>query len=188
MTGGLVDNGTAGTDDSDVIQSAVTATPDGGVLVLAPGSYTLTTKVSGTKSITIKGYGAVVGYTVTWGAMEFIGTAKADTVLTANADFQDADIHVTSAANCAEGDLVKVWDTSAFTSTYPNIKYGEITRIRSISVANLFIQDSIIGGYITGNTATATPITPITVNVYGIKFSAPDKTGAYNAIRIRVWS
>jgi hypothetical protein len=183
--GTVYSSGAIGTDDVQ-LQEAFDHCPADGVILIVPGTYlTLTAKVSGTKSVTIIGYGATVYYTITWGAIEIVGTVKTDSLLTASTVSLDAHVHVTSVADMVVGDLIKVWDTSAFSSTYANIKYGEMSKIRSIDTLVVTCQDSIEGTYTTGaNAASTTVYTPCRVSVYGLRFKAPDRTGDYNGLHL----
>ena len=163
------------------------------VIVIVPGSYTITsptTDVTG-KSFTIYGYGATITNTATtYQLFDFFGTvvdASDASVLTASPVANDIHVDVTTATDYSTGKLIKIYDDEIFGhegGIYDRVYRGEISKIDSVATKVINLQDSLFSGYLTGSNANAVPITPISIKIYGLKIVQPSSTGSYQAIRI----
>jgi hypothetical protein len=191
--GAIIDSGVAGVDDSRVITSAFTACPQNGNLTFI-GGFLLKTPVKNVdKSANI--YAADASFTIDPAllghALNLSGSLKPTVNLSENATRGDNHVHVISAAGISVGDVVIIYDNVIFSPSYPyvdashpGLKSGESTIVSAINGNIITLADSLEGSYTTVNNAVLSPRKPITVNITGGEFIAPDSTQMYYHIRI----
>lgn len=167
---------TGATPCGDNLQLAATAA-EGNVLLIPPGTY----DCSDTNTIILAdktflfGYGATLDFSGASGYGSRVvaqGTVGSPIDLTVNADEGDSVITVTSVAEIAAGDYLRISSdalvpTDAIGGTTTQ-QIGEWVKVASISGLNITIQGALFDSYTTADNALIEKLTPKTVAIQGL--------------------
>jgi parallel beta-helix repeat protein len=187
--GDLIQSGRAGTDDASVIQTAIDTAPDGGVVEIQEGTYAIASKISSTKSVSIRGVGMpTMESTVKASALSFCGPYRKVYRFGGDVNAGDTRVTVVGASSIQPGDLVLIYDDTIWnpndSGQYKSIKTGELHRVLNVNGNTVILEDPLVNSYSSSKNGAVQHITPITVTIEGIKIIAPDKTGDYSGISI----
>jgi hypothetical protein len=167
-TGATIASGTAGTDDTTVIQAAVDGTPTRGTLRFDGSEYTIDKTIRITDSINIRGSGTTItSADVLDNFITAEGTSSTEIPLTADVASAEIAVSITDASTLTAGQLVLIYDDAIWGEgvEYPNWKTGELHRIQSVSENTVTLYERITNAYTLGNNAKLIPISPISVSI-----------------------
>lgn len=156
--------------DNVQIQTAVTAAPPGGIVILT-GEFQCAAKITVPKSLTIIGESASIRWDVTSRDLfDVYGSVVSTLNLSIDAVTNSPNIVVSDASSITKGMLVLIYDTAIWNaSDYPALKTGETHLVKSVNGNTVYLTDPTANDYLTSRDAKAEVISPVTVNISGVK-------------------
>ena len=176
---------TSTTSRGDIaLQAALDNCPDNGSIVISADLY-IQEPVTGTKSVSIRGVGGSITidddiciieditdhFLQDKRALIFEGGIGSQFTIGSDVTIGDTSLTLATTVGLSDGDLLKITDSTS---------NGEIVKIREVSSTTVVILfDSILVGYTTANSAIATQLVPISVNIEDLDFIGDPDVDTY---------
>lgn len=172
-----------GGSDSACIQAAIDhcATHNLKELWIFDGTYTISTQITGSADINIRGYGNVTFLSggVSSTSPEILGFLGSKTATITGSDVVEGSdtITVSDASNIHIGDLLLISDTTVWNPIdYPTWNTGELHEVLAISGNTISFIDSLLHSYTVTNSLSIDIISPIVIDIENIKFVGASET------------
>ena len=189
--GDFVCSAVAYTSDDKCIQAAIDYAAAAGIpeiWIMGPDKYTLLNQLVISHSIKIYGIGNPEIY---WGGATNVYSILCTgsiirTTTGSNVSIGDTEITVSDATTLAPGDLVIVYDDVIWEPstelTYTDWKTGEIHEVKNVSGSLVTFSDGLLHNYTTANNVSVIEISPVTVEIDGIKLTAQSSILNYKGL------
>jgi hypothetical protein len=180
----------SGSDASSVLQAAVNDVPEGGVVTIQQGTYTIKSSLNVKKSVTLQGVGMP---TFKSGTDSYLIQCKG-TLLKSERPAEDVPansttVRVGDASGLESDDLILIFDETQWNPDdagwYQRMKTGELHRVEHVDGNDITVIDPLLHEYSLSKNADVQFIRPITVAIEGIEIIGSSNSGMYSGIDMR---